>query len=99
MRSAINVPRVPWRGVAAFALDNLVPVLGFTALVIGAFHLPGVWGAVGGWALAGVSLIKIHDMLADDLTELKKAARAERIERDHARRQAEIEARRLQSVA
>lgn len=96
MRSAIDVPRVPWRGVAAFALDNLVPVLGFTALVIGAFHLPGAWGAVGGWVLAGVSLIKIHDMLADDLAELKKTARAER---DHARRQAEIEARRLQSVA
>jgi hypothetical protein len=99
MRSAINVPRVPWRGVAAFALDNLVPALGFTALVIGAFHLPGVWGAVGGWVLAGVSLIKIHDMLGDDLRALKDAARAERIERDHARRSAEIEARRLKAAS
>lgn len=99
MRSAIiTQPRIPWRGLAAFALDNLIPLLGFTALVIGAFHLPGVWGAVGGWALAGISLIKIHDALADEIKALKELAKADRIEREHARRTAELEARRLRTA-
>lgn len=96
MRSAINVPRVPWRGLAAFALDNLVPLLGFTALVIGAFHLPGIWGAVGGYVLAGVSLLKIHDMIqGPELDALKAAAKADAIDRRQARQRAALEARTL----
>jgi hypothetical protein len=100
MRSAINVPRVPWRGVAAFVLDNVIPLLGFTALVIGAFHLPGVWGAVGGYVLAGISLLKIHDMIqGEELAALKARAKSEAIERAQERQRAELEARRLRVAA
>lgn len=100
MRSAIDLPRIPWRGVAAFALDNLIPLLGFTALVIGAFHLPGVWGTVGGWVLAGVSLLKVHIMIqGDELEALKARARSEAIDRRQARERAALEARRLKVAA
>ncbi len=100
MRSAINVPRVPWRGLAAFALDNLVPLLGFIALVIGAFHLPGLWGAVGGYVLAGASLLKIHDMIqGPELDALKAAAKADAIDRRQARQRAALEARNLRVAA
>lgn len=76
---------VPWRGVAAFALDNLIPLLGLTALVVGAFHLPGLWGQVGGYLVLGVVLIKTHDALKDDIDALKALARADRIDRERAR--------------
>lgn len=100
MRSAIDLPRVPWRGVAAFALDNLIPLLGFTALVIGAFRLPGLWGAVGGYVLTGVSLLKIHDMIqGPELDALKQAAKADAIDRRQARARALAEARRLKVAA
>lgn len=100
MQSAINVPRVPWRGLAAFALDNIIPLLGFTALVIGAFHLPSVWGAVGGYVLAGVSLLKIHDMIqGPELDSLKAAAKADAIDRRQARARAALEARTLKVAA
>ncbi len=100
MRSAIDLPRVPWRGAAAFALDNLIPLLGFVALVIGAFHLPGVWGAVGGYVVAGVSLLKIHAMIqGDELEALKQRARSEAIERRQEAQRAAIEARRLKAAS
>ena len=88
MRTVADLPSrsVPWRGVAAFALDNIVPLLGLTALVIGAFHLPGIWGQVGGWALAGASLLYVHDRLQDDIKALKAQATADRIDRQRDRR-------------
>ncbi len=97
MQSAADLPRVsvPWRGVAVFALDNLLPVLGFVALVVGAFHLPGIWGVVGGWALAGASAIKVHQLLAPEIETLKAQARADAIERRHARQARELAARQL----
>jgi hypothetical protein len=88
MRSAITLPRIPWRGAAAFALDNVLPLLGFAALVVGAFHLPGVWGVVGGWVLAGASAIFVRHQLEDDIRELKQRAQADRIDRQRARAQA-----------
>lgn len=94
MRSAIDLPRVPWRGVTAFALDNVLPLLGFAAFVVGAFHLPGIWGAVGGWALAGASLIFVRHQLEDDIVALKKRATADRIDREQARARAAADARR-----
>lgn len=99
MRSAIDLPRVPWRGVTAFALDNILPVLGFTAIVIGAFHLPGLWGSVGGWVAIGAAAIYTRHLIDADVEALKTAAKADAIERKHARQRAEIEARRLKVAA
>lgn len=76
---------VAWRGAAAFVLDNFVPLLGFTAFVIGAFHLPGVWGAVGGWMVAGAALVYTRYLLTDDIAALRARATADRIDRERAR--------------
>lgn len=77
-----------WRGPVAFALDNLVPVLGLFFLVVGAFHLPGIWGNVGGWAVAGLLMLKVHGMLQDEIKALKDRARSDEIEARHARARA-----------
>ena len=82
-----STPRM-WRGPVAFALDNLIPVLGFVLLAVGAFHLPGAWGSVGGWVVAGALLIKLHDMLQDDIKALKERARADEIDAHRARMKA-----------
>lgn len=99
MRSAIDLPPVPWRGVTAFALDNILPVLGFTAIVIGAFHLPGGWGQIAGWIAIGVATIYTRHLIDEDVKALKTRAKSESIERAQARARAEIEARRLRVAA
>jgi hypothetical protein len=86
MRTVADLPSSPasWRGVAAFALDNLVPLFGFTAIVIGAFHLPGVWGSVAGWVATGAALLYVHHLLQDDIAALKAQAQADRVDRRRA---------------
>lgn len=97
MRPVADLPvrSIPWRGVAAFALDNVVPLLGLTALVIGAFQVPGAWGPVIGWAVAGAALIYTHTQIKDEIEALKARARADAIDRDRHR----IELRRMKAVA
>lgn len=87
MRIVTDHPASPkqWRGAVAFALDHAVPLLGFAFLVIGAFHLPGVWGAVGGWMLAGASTIYVRHLLQADIDALKQRAQADRIDAQRAR--------------
>lgn len=97
MRTVADLPSrsVPWRGVAAFALDNIVPLLGFTALVVGAFHVPGVWGSVIGWVAAGAALLYVHHLAQEDIAALKARAIADRIDRERAA----VTRKRLNAVA
>ena len=90
MRSAIDLPRVPWRGVTAFALDNLLPVLGFAAVVVGAFHLPGVWGQVVGWIAGGAALVYTRHLASEEIEALKQRARSEAIDRHQERARARL---------
>lgn len=86
MRTVADLPQrsVAWRGPAAFVLDNVVPLLGFTALVIGAFRLPGLFGSVGGWVALGASLLYVHHLLSGDIADLKAQALADRVDRERA---------------
>lgn len=97
MRTVADLPSrsVAWRGVAAFALDNVLPLLGFAAVVIGAFQLPGVIGAVGGWMCLGAALLYVHHLLQVDIAELKQRALADRVDRERAA----VAQKRMRSVA
>lgn len=95
MRIVTDHPASPkqWRGAVAFALDHVVPLLGFASLTIGAFHLPGAWGSVGGWAVAGAATIYVRHLLQPDIDALKQRAQADRIDLQRAR------AREMRAVA
>jgi hypothetical protein len=95
MRSPADLPAVPWRGVVAFVLDNVLPLLGFAAVVIGAFQLPGVYGSVGGWVAMGAALVWTRHLISEDVEALKAQAKADRVDRERAR----VTARRMQAVA
>lgn len=86
---------IPWRGVAARFLSSFFPVLGFAAIVIGAFHLPGVWGSVGGWVVLGVATLVTHSLAAEDIEAMKAQAHADRIDRERER----LSTRRLRAAS
>lgn len=76
---------IHWRGAAARFLSNVLPVLGFALIVVGAFHLPGVWGSVGGWVAAGAATLLVHSMAAQDIEEMKTRAKADQLDRERER--------------
>lgn len=97
MRTVADLPQrsVAWRGPAVFVLDNIVPLLGFAAVVIGVFQLPGLFGAVGGWIATGAALLYVHHLLSEDIAALKAQALADRIDRERAA----VATRRVKAVA